>query len=172
MGCARCGRPSHTAKDCYAKAHKSGKTVNKVHFVYALNLEGGRKYIGKTDDIQRRLGNTLVVMEQSGHKSTGLQVYIKFRFVKILRIKQRLKQLYIRRCPIIMGKIVSGVLVIHHRVALSVGENLIGHHSVMRKHMKMGHALHEEEYYLKTYSYYFYKIQGLERFIVLAILWY
>lgn len=56
MGCARCGRPSHTAKDCYAKAHKSGKTVNKVHCVYALNLEGGRKYIGKTDDIQRRLG--------------------------------------------------------------------------------------------------------------------
>jgi len=56
MGCARCGRSSHSAKDCYAKAHKSGKSVNKVHCVYSLKLEGGRKYVGKTDDIQRRLG--------------------------------------------------------------------------------------------------------------------
>ena len=30
MGCARCGRPSHTAKDCYAKAHKSGETLSNL----------------------------------------------------------------------------------------------------------------------------------------------
>ena len=52
--CFRCGRTSHTAHDCYAKSHVNGGGVKKVHYVYSLELEGGRKYVGKTDDINRR----------------------------------------------------------------------------------------------------------------------
>ena len=55
MSCARCGRDSHTAHDCFAKKHINGGKVNDVHYVYSLNLEGGRKYVGKTDDIKRRM---------------------------------------------------------------------------------------------------------------------
>lgn len=55
MKCARCGRNSHTAHNCYANSHLNGGDVKKVHYTYSLELEGGRKYVGKTDDIKQRL---------------------------------------------------------------------------------------------------------------------
>lgn len=58
--CTRCGRSSHNASNCYAKSHVGhvghvGGGATK-HYVYSLNLEGGRKYVGKTNDINRRIG--------------------------------------------------------------------------------------------------------------------
>lgn len=55
MTCVRCGRTSHTAHDCYAKTYKDGTSVRIVNYVYSINLEGGRKYVGKTNDIKRRM---------------------------------------------------------------------------------------------------------------------
>lgn len=55
MGCTRCGRGSHTAHDCFAKKHVNGGETREVNYVYSLNLEGGRKYVGKTNDIDRRM---------------------------------------------------------------------------------------------------------------------
>ena len=55
MHCSRCGRKSHTAHNCYAKSYIDGSKVRDVHYVYSLNLENGRKYVGKTDNIKRRM---------------------------------------------------------------------------------------------------------------------
>ena len=55
MKCCRCGRFSHTVENCYAKTNVDGGEIIKKHFVYSLNLEDGRKYVGKTDNIKRRL---------------------------------------------------------------------------------------------------------------------
>ena len=51
--CTRCGRSSHNASNCYANSHVGGAKKD-VNYVYSLNLEGGRKYVGKTNDIDRR----------------------------------------------------------------------------------------------------------------------
>ena len=54
MKCSKCGRSSHTVSSCYAKTHTSGYKTNKP-MVYSLNLKGGKKYIGKTNNLGRRL---------------------------------------------------------------------------------------------------------------------
>ena len=53
MNCYRCGRNSHTAKNCYARTHLNGMDIENVNYVYSLNLKDGRKYIGKTNNIDR-----------------------------------------------------------------------------------------------------------------------
>jgi len=70
MKCSRCGRSSHTVENCYAKSDISGGEIIKKHFVYSLNLEGGRKYVGKTDNIKRRLDE-----HYSGNGATWTKKY-------------------------------------------------------------------------------------------------
>jgi predicted GIY-YIG superfamily endonuclease len=68
--CYRCGRQGHMKDECYAKTHVNGRSLkqnegqcNKRHKpmssvkagVYVLGDEKGRMYIGKSQDVERRI---------------------------------------------------------------------------------------------------------------------
>ena len=62
--CKRCGRDSHKAKECYATKHVKGFTIEDEEDipesgVYVLKLSGGNYYVGKSKDIEKRMGSHL-----------------------------------------------------------------------------------------------------------------
>ena len=56
LDCLRCGRNGHTAEKCYAKTLVNGDEIKRVG-VYVLELDDGTFYIGKSDDINKRIRN-------------------------------------------------------------------------------------------------------------------
>lgn len=59
--CERCGRDSHQAEDCYAKKDIDGNTIEDdpepIMGVYVLKLSGGNYYVGKSGDVEKRVGS-------------------------------------------------------------------------------------------------------------------
>jgi predicted GIY-YIG superfamily endonuclease len=68
--CYRCGRQGHMIDECYAKTHVDGRSLkqnegrsNKRHKpmssakagVYVLGDENGRMYVGKSQDVEKRV---------------------------------------------------------------------------------------------------------------------
>jgi predicted GIY-YIG superfamily endonuclease len=63
--CTRCGRDSHTARDCFASTRIGGQPIGKTaevvvarpsgQTIYSLELENGKYYVGKTKDIEARV---------------------------------------------------------------------------------------------------------------------
>ena len=52
MSCDRCGRDSHYQNDCYASKHVNGSPLLTV---YVLELQGGKYYVGQTENLDKRL---------------------------------------------------------------------------------------------------------------------
>ena len=52
MSCDRCGRDSHYQDDCYASKHADGSALLTV---YVLELQGGKYYVGQTENLEKRL---------------------------------------------------------------------------------------------------------------------
>lgn len=61
--CYRCGRRGHWISECYAKTHVNGRSLcsnepgskRRKTGVYVLGDEGGRMYVGKSQDVERRI---------------------------------------------------------------------------------------------------------------------
>jgi len=53
-----------TGAPMYKTKYGNSTNINKETDIYKLDLEDGKKYIGKTTDIDRRMNEHLVVMVQ------------------------------------------------------------------------------------------------------------
>jgi predicted GIY-YIG superfamily endonuclease len=78
MKCVKCGRHGHTFEDCFARSHIDGGAPKK-NFVYSLTLENGRKYVGRTNNLEQRM--------DAHFSGQGAQFTQKYRPVEINHIQ-------------------------------------------------------------------------------------
>jgi hypothetical protein len=58
MPCDRCGRDGHYQDDCYASKHVDGSHLLTV---YVLELQGGKYYVGQTENLDKRMDQLLYI---------------------------------------------------------------------------------------------------------------